>query len=132
MWTETARAKYERKEQRYASDVTAGEWALIEPQLPGKRALGRPREVELRAVFNALLYIARTGCQWRQLPREFAPFTTVQHSFYAWRDEGVLEKTNFALLRQAREAARAQTQPLGGGHRQPIGQDHRERRSAWL
>jgi transposase len=66
MWTEITRAK--RKEQRYASDVTDGEWALIEPQLPGKKALGRPREVELRAVFNALLYIARTGCQWRQLP----------------------------------------------------------------
>jgi transposase len=105
MWTEITRAKYEREEQRYASDVTDGEWALIEPQLPGKRALGRPREVKLRAVFNALLYIARTGCQWRQLPREFPPFTTVQHYFYAWRDGGVLEKTNFALLLQAREAA---------------------------
>jgi len=55
MRTEITRAKYERKEQRYASDVTDGEWALIEPQLPGKRPLGRPREVELRALFNALL-----------------------------------------------------------------------------
>jgi len=79
MWTEITRPKYERKEQRYASDVTDGEWAVIEPQLPGKRPLGRPREVELRAVVDALLYIARTGCQWRQLPREFPPFTTVQH-----------------------------------------------------
>jgi hypothetical protein len=48
MRTEITRAEYERKEQRYASDVTDGEWALIEPQLPGKRPLGRPREVELR------------------------------------------------------------------------------------
>jgi transposase len=63
--------------------------------------LGRPREVALRAVFDAILYIARTGCQWRQLPREFPPFTTVQHYFYAWRDGGVLEKTNFALLLRA-------------------------------
>src|SRR5262244_3115579 len=69
MWTEITRPKYERKEQRYASDVTDGEWAVIEPQLPGKRPLGRPREVELRAVVDA---------QWRQLPREFPPFTTVQ------------------------------------------------------
>ena len=114
MWTEITRAKYERKEQRYASDVTDGEWALIEPQLPGKRALGRPREVKLRAVFNALLYIARTGCQWRQLPREFPPFTTVQHYFYAWRDGGVLEKTNFALLLQAREAAGREPSPSAG------------------
>jgi putative transposase len=49
-------------------------------------------------VFNAILYIARAGCQWRQLAREFPPFATVQHYFYAWRDDGVLEKTNFALL----------------------------------
>ena len=105
---------HERKEQRYASEVTDGEWALIEPQLPGKRALGRPREVELRAVFNALLYIARTGCQWPQLPREFPPFTTVQHYFYAWRDEGVLEKTNFALLLQVRDAAGREPSPSAG------------------
>src|SRR4029077_9290943 len=131
MRTEITRAEYERKEQRYASDVTDGEWALIEPQLPGKRPLGRPREVELRAVFNALLYIARTGCQWRQLPREFPPFTTVQHYFYAWRDGGVLENTNFALLLQAREAAGRQPSPSAGVI-DTIGQDHRERRSAWL
>jgi transposase len=114
MWTEITRAKYERKGQRYASDLTDGEWALIGPQLPGKKPLGRPREVALRTVFNALLYIARTGCQWRQLPREFPPFTTVQHYFYAWRDSGVLEKTNFALLVQAREAAGREPSPSAG------------------
>jgi transposase len=76
--------------------------------------LGRPREVELRAVFNAILYIARTGCQWRQMPREFPPFTTVQHYFYAWRDDGVLEKVNFALLLQAREAAGREPSPSAG------------------
>jgi putative transposase len=83
MCTEITRAKYERRGLRYASDVTDEEWALIEPQLPGRRTLGRPREVKLRAVFNAILYIGRTGCQWRQLPREFPPFTMVQHYFYA-------------------------------------------------
>ena len=114
MWTEITRAKYERKGQGYASDLTDGEWALIAPQLPGRRPLGRPREVGLRTVFNALLYIARTGCQWRQLPREFPPFTTVQHYFYAWRDRGVLEQTNFALLLQAREAAGREPSPSAG------------------
>jgi len=49
--------------------------------------------------------MVRTGCQWRQLPREFPPFTTVQHYFYAWRDSGVLERINFELLLQARETA---------------------------
>lgn len=49
------------------------------PRLPGKHRLGRPRAVDLRAIFNAILYIARSGCQWRQLPRDFPPFTTVPH-----------------------------------------------------
>jgi transposase len=67
MWTEITRRKYERGGQRYASDLTDGEWALIEPHMPAAKPLGRPREIELRAVLDAILYIARTGCQWRML-----------------------------------------------------------------
>ena len=78
MWTEITRRKYEREGQRYASDVTDAEWALIEPHMPTVKRLGRPRETELRAVLDAILYIARTGCQWRMLPKDFPPFTTVQ------------------------------------------------------
>ena len=65
MWTEITRRKHEREGQRYASDVTDAEWALIEPHMPAAKPLGRPREIELRAVLDAILYIARTGCQWR-------------------------------------------------------------------
>src|ERR1700730_14826829 len=61
MWTEITRRKYEREGQRYASDVTDAEWALIEPHMPTVKRLGRPRETELRAVLDAILYIARTG-----------------------------------------------------------------------
>ena len=71
MWTEITRRKYEREGQRYASDVTDAEWALIEPHMPTVKRLGRPRETELRAVLDAILYIARTGCQWRMLPKDF-------------------------------------------------------------
>jgi hypothetical protein len=81
MWTEITRRKYEREGQRYASDVTDAEWALIEPHMPAVKRLGRPRETELRAVLDAILYIARTGCQWRMLPKDFPPFTTVQGLF---------------------------------------------------
>ena len=105
MWSEITRRKDEREGQRYASDVTDGEWALIEPHMPAAKPLGRPREIELRAVLDAILYIARTGCQWRMLPKDFPPFTTVQGYFYDWRDNGLFEKINFELLRQAREAA---------------------------
>jgi putative transposase len=78
MWTKITRQKYEREGQRYARDLTDAEWALIEPHMSAVKRLGRPRETELRAVIDAILYIARTGCQWRMLPKDFPPFTTVQ------------------------------------------------------
>ena len=102
MWTETTRRKYEREGRRYASDLADAEWGLIEPHMPAAKPLGRPREIELRAVLDAILYIARTGCQWRMLPKDFPPFTTVQGYFDDWRDDGLFEKINFALLLQAR------------------------------
>jgi transposase len=114
MWTEITRPKYERGGQRYASDVTDAEWALIEPHMPAAKPLGRPRETELRSVLDAILYIARTGCQWRMLPKDFPAFTTVQGYFYDWRDNGLFENINFALLMQAREAAGREPSPSAG------------------
>ena len=114
MWTEITRPKYERAGQRYASDLTAAEWALIEPHMPAIKRLGRPRATELRNVLDAILYMARTGCQWRMLPKDFPPFTTVQGYFYDWRDDGLFEKINFALLLEAREAAGREASPSAG------------------
>jgi transposase len=63
-WTEITRGKYRRDGQRYASDTADGEWAVIEPHMPPPAAAcGRPREVTLREVVNAIFYIAQTGCQ---------------------------------------------------------------------
>ncbi|HYZ40299.1 MAG TPA: IS5 family transposase, partial [Stellaceae bacterium] len=114
MWTEITRRKYERGGQRYASDLTDAEWALIEPHMPAAKPLGRPREIALRAVLDAILYIARTGCQWRMLPKDFPPFTTVQGYFYDWRDNGLFENINFELLVQARDAAGREPSPSAG------------------
>ena len=61
-WTEITRAQYRRDELRYASDTTDEEWAVLLPFMPKRKRLGRPREVELREVVNALFYIAATGC----------------------------------------------------------------------
>ncbi len=80
----------------------------------GGQVVGRPREIELRAVLDAILYIARTGCQWRMLPKDFPPFTTVQGYFYDWRDNGLFENINFELLVQAREAAGREPSPSAG------------------
>jgi transposase len=66
--------------------------------MPAVKRLGRPRETELRAVWDAILYIARTGCQWRMLAKDFPPFTTVQGYFDDWRDDGLFERINFELL----------------------------------
>jgi len=114
MWTEITRPKYERKGLGYSSDLSDAEWAMIEPRLPQRNRLGRPPKTETRNIVNALLYIVRTGCQWRQLPREFPPYTTIQHYFYGWRDGGVLERINFELLLQAREAAEREPSPSAG------------------
>lgn len=101
-WTETTRADYLRNGLRYASDMTDAEWRLIARRLPPRRRLGRPREVDLRRVVEAILFILSTGCQWRALPREFPPYSTVQGYFYAWRDTGLWQRIVRALVRRAR------------------------------
>src|SRR6202048_2719115 len=114
MWTEITRRQYEREGQRYASDLTDAEWAVIAPHMPAVKRLGRPRETELRSVLDAILYIARTGCQWRMLPKDFPPFTTVQGHSYDWRADTLFEKMNFERLLQPREAAGREASPSAG------------------
>ena len=87
-WTEITRPKYQRDGLRYASDTIDAEWAIIEPHMPPPASCGRTRKTSLRDVVNAIFYIAQSGCQWRMLPTDFPPFTTVQRYFYAWRDDG--------------------------------------------
>jgi len=113
-WTEITRVQYERDSARYASDLTDDEWALIEPFMPEPNRIGRPRQTDLREVVNALLYIASTGCQWRFLPKDFPPFSTVQKYFYRWRDELLLETINHHLLFATRERAGRVAQPTAG------------------
>ncbi len=114
MWTETARKQYRREDLRYASDMTDAEWALIEPLMPARKALGRPRIVVLRGVVEALLYILRTACPWRLLPRDFPNRSTVQRYFYAWQGEGLWEKVNFLLVQMAREREGREASPSAG------------------
>ena len=113
-WTEITRIKYRRDGLRYASDTTDEEWALIEPHMPAKFRVGRPRETNMRAVVDAIFYIIETCCQWRMLPKDFPPFTTVQGYFYQWRDDGRWELINHHLLMQAREVAGRAASPSAG------------------
>ena len=113
-WTEITRLKYRREGLRYASDLTDAEWALIEPFMPKVNRIGRPRETDLRAVVNAILYMASTGCQWRQLPKEFPPYSTVQEYFYRWSHDRTWARINDALVMAARERAGREASPTAG------------------
>ncbi len=104
MWTEITRLKYERKGLRYGSDLTDAEWAVLKPLLPPARVLGRPRTTDLREVVNAILYVLRSVCPWRLLPKHFPPRSTVQRYFYAWRDDGLWQRINRTLLTATRVA----------------------------
>jgi putative transposase len=73
----------------YPSDLTDEQWKLIEPLLPSAKPGGRPRKTELREIFNALLYVNRSGCSWRMLPHEFPPWPTVYNYFRTWIDAGI-------------------------------------------
>lgn len=113
-WTDITRRDYAREAARYASDLREEEWALIAPLLPGPKPVGRPRVANLREVVNAILYMASAGCQWRMLPKDFPPFTTVQNYFYAWRDMGVLRAINNTLVMAAREQEGREASPSAG------------------
>jgi hypothetical protein len=73
-WTELTRRQHAREGDKYASDLTDAEWASIAPFMPPPKTTGRPRTTSLRDVFNAILYMATTGCQWRMLPNDFRRF----------------------------------------------------------
>jgi transposase len=102
-WNETDRDKYAVIRERYASDLSDEEFAIVQPILPPGKPRGR-KPTDARSVLNALFYIVRTGCPWRFLPKDFPPFTTVQNRFYAWRDSGLWEQIVAVLVMQVREA----------------------------
>jgi len=113
-WTEITRLDYLREGLRYANDTTNNEWALIGPFMPKPRRLGRPRKTNLRRIVNALLYLASTGCQWRALPKDFPPVSTVQGYFYRWAQDGMWLKINHALVMLSRERRGREASPTAG------------------
>jgi putative transposase len=87
----------------YPSDLTDEQWLLIRPLLPKPQRRGRKQAVPRRAILDAVFYLVRTGCQWRQLPHDFPPWGTVASQFHRWRAAGVWERVHHALHAQARE-----------------------------
>jgi transposase len=99
----------------YPSDLTDAQWSKLEPLLKPHRgnrhAGGRPRKYKLRRVVDALLYVVKTGCQWRQLPTNFPPWLSVHQQFRAWRDDGTWERVTKMLREQGRTAGGRNTTP---------------------
>jgi len=113
-WTEITRDQYRRDDLRYASDVTDAEWRVLAPLMPQRCRIGRPRTVDLRVVVNAILYILATGCQWRAVPKDFPPRSTVQYYFYDWRDRRIWRRINRVLVARARQAVGRNITPSAG------------------
>ena len=88
----------------YPSDLTDAQWALIEPHIPPVRPGGRPRKTDMRDVVDAIFYILRTGCQWRYLPGDFPPKSTVWRYFDRWRRDGTLDPIHDLLRTKVRTA----------------------------
>ena len=111
MWTEENRASYERGSARYPSDLSDEEWGLVEPHLPpprkqrGTKGQDKQAPLDRRELLNAMLYLLTTGCQWRQLPKDLPPRSTVHDYFVAWRSDGVLARIHHALYVEARKLA---------------------------
>jgi putative transposase len=97
----------------YPSDLTDDQWALIEPHIP-VFDLGRPREVDMREVLNAILYLNRSGCQWDMLPHDLPAKSTVYDYFARWRDDGTWQRMMDALRREVRVADGREPSPSAG------------------
>ena len=113
MWTKGNRGRYDRSGLRYPSDLTDEEWRVIAPLIPpGKR--GGKRSVNLRAVVDGLMYVLSTGCQWRAIPKDLPPRSTVHGYLDLWDYDGTLERIHHALFVQCREQAGREASPTAG------------------
>ena len=111
MWTAENRARYNRDHLRYPSDVTDEEWTHIEPIIPPAKRGGRKREVDLREVLNGIMYVLSTGCQWRYIPKDLPPKSTVHRYFCDWNYDGTLERIHHTLYVKCREMLGREASP---------------------
>lgn len=95
----------------YPSDLTDAQWKRIEPLIPKAKPGGRPRTTDLRGVIDAIMYLVRSGCSWRMLPRDFPPWGTVHYYFWKWRRCGVWKRMHDRLREEVRRKAGRQATP---------------------
>ena len=114
MWTKGNRGRYDRSGLRYPSDLTDEEWRLVAPLIPAAKRGGGKRSVNLRSVVDGLMYVLSTGCQWRAIPKDLPPRSTVHGYLDLWDYDGTLERIHHALFVQFREQAGREASPTAG------------------
>lgn len=111
MWTEKNRLRYDRSKQRYPSDLTDGEWTLVEPLIPPAKRGGRKREVNIREVINGIMYVLSAGCPWRYMPKDLPPKDTVYGYLDLWNYDGTLLRIHNTLYALCRKQAERKASP---------------------
>ncbi len=111
MWTQENRGRYDRSRLRYPSDLTDDEWALVKPLIPPAKRGGNRRHVDEHEIVDGLMYILSTGCQWRALPKDLPPRSTVHDYFDLWSWDGTLDRIHHALYVKCREQVGREASP---------------------
>ena len=96
---------------RYPSDLTDDEWAIVAPMIPPGRHGGRKRSVNVREVLNGIFYVLWTGCQWKALPKDLPPKSTVHDYLELWNWDGTVERIHHALYLAVREQEGREASP---------------------
>jgi transposase len=111
MWKSDNRDRYNRDNLRYPSDLTDAEWAQVEPLLPPARPGGNKRTVVLRQIVDGIMYVLGTGCQWRAVPKDLPPRSTLYDYLQRWTHDGTLERMHHTLYVKCREKAGRSASP---------------------
>jgi transposase len=111
MWTAENRRRYDRSQLRYPSDLTDDEWGHVAPLIPPAKAGGNKRSVDVREVMNGIMYVLSTGCQWRAVPKDLPPRSTLFDYFDLWSYDGPLDRIHHALYLECRENGEREASP---------------------
>jgi len=111
MWTTQNRRRYDRSELRYPSDLTDDEWGRVAPLIPPAKPGGNKRTTDVREVMNGIMYVLSTGCQWRAIPKDLPPKSTVHDYLVLWNCDGTLDRIHHALYLACREQAEREASP---------------------
>jgi transposase len=111
MWTTETRARHDRDKLRYPSDLTDDEWALVELLIPPAKRGGRKRTKDERDLVNGIMYVLSTSCQWRYVPKDLPPRSTLHDYLGLWNYDGTLEKIHHTLYVKCREQASREASP---------------------